>query len=89
LAAALKKQAPDFIRKLLEKGVKYVYRYGVEDVVSTTGTSIIGAYGQHVNPGDDNETIRKKVEMEVRRHSDRFEWHEDGSMSVTHIVPSK
>ncbi|KAH8657864.1 hypothetical protein BX600DRAFT_60604 [Xylariales sp. PMI_506] len=87
LAAALKKQAPEFVEKLLRLGVKYVYRYGLEDVVSTTGTSVLGAYGQHVKPGDDSETFRKKVEEEVRRHSNIFEWHEDGSLSVTHIVP--
>ncbi|KAI1399827.1 Clavaminate synthase-like protein [Hypoxylon fuscum] len=87
LAAALKKQAPEFVQKLLKKGVKYIYRYGLEDVKSNTGTSVIGAYGQHVKPGDDKGTIRKKIEQEVRRHSDRFEWHEDGSLSVTHIVP--
>jgi hypothetical protein len=66
-----------------------VYRYGVEDVISTTGTSVLGAYGQHVKAGDDEETIRNKIEAEVRRHSDRFEWHEDGSLSVTHVVPSR
>ncbi|KAI0130325.1 hypothetical protein BJ170DRAFT_578513 [Xylariales sp. AK1849] len=87
LAAALKQQAPEFVQKLLEKGVKYLYRYGLEDVVSTTGASVISAYGQHVKPGDDKETMRKKIEEEVRRHSNRFEWHADGSLSVTHIVP--
>lgn len=90
LATALKKRAPEFVEKLLQKGVKYVYRYGVEDVVkSNTGTSVIGAYGQHVIADDDKETARKKIEEQVRRHSDRFEWHEDGSLSVTHVVPSK
>ncbi|KAI1843255.1 hypothetical protein JX265_012172 [Neoarthrinium moseri] len=87
LAAALNEQAPEFVQALLEKGVKYVYRYGLEDVASNTGTSVLGAYGQHVQPGDDQETRRKKIEDEVRRHSDHFEWHEDGSLSVTHIVP--
>ncbi|KAI1382668.1 Clavaminate synthase-like protein [Hypoxylon trugodes] len=87
LATALKKKAPAFVEKLLQKGVKYVYRYGLEDVKSNTGTSVIGAYGQHVQPDDGEETRRKKIEQEVKRHSDRFEWHDDGSLSVTHIVP--
>ncbi|KAI1858035.1 uncharacterized protein JN550_012928 [Neoarthrinium moseri] len=87
LAAALNEQAPEFVQALLEKGVKYVYRYGLEEVASNTGTSVLGAYGQHVQPGDDQETRREKIEDEVRRHSDHFEWHEDGSLSVTHIVP--
>ncbi|KAF2995023.1 hypothetical protein E8E14_003901 [Neopestalotiopsis sp. 37M] len=87
LAASLNKHAPDFVHRLLEKGVKYLYRYGVEDVASNTGTSVLGAYGQHVQPGDDAATVRSKIESEVRRHSNRFEWYEDGSLSVTHIVP--
>ncbi|KAI1759775.1 Clavaminate synthase-like protein [Hypoxylon sp. FL1150] len=87
LAAALKKRAPEFVDKLLQRGVKYVYRYGVEDVNSNTGTGVIGAYGQHVKADDDPTTARKKIEEQVRRHSDRFEWHEDGSLSVTHVVP--
>jgi hypothetical protein len=78
-----------FYNKLLSHGVRYVYRYGREQVQSNTGASIFAAYGQHVVQGDDEETIRRKVEAEVRRHSNKFEWHEDGSLSVTHIVPSE
>ena len=89
LANTLQQKAPRFYQKLLDRGVRYVYRYGREEVVSTTGASIRAAYGQHVKPGDDESTFRRKVEAEVRRHSDRFEWHEDGSLSVTHVVPSE
>lgn len=88
LVKALQEQAPEFVEKLQAKGVKYVYRYGVEKIVSTTGASIFDAYGQHVNPEDDEKTARKKMEQEVRRHSNNFEWHDDGSLSVTHVVPS-
>ncbi|KAK7736648.1 hypothetical protein SLS53_006854 [Cytospora paraplurivora] len=87
LAKALREQAPQFVENLRKKGVKYVYRYGVAKVVSSTGASIIDAYGQHVKPEDDEITVRKKVEQEVRRHSHELEWHEDGSLSVTHVVP--
>ncbi|KAH8661684.1 hypothetical protein BGZ60DRAFT_413717 [Tricladium varicosporioides] len=87
LAAALQKQAPEFFEELLQKGVRYIYRYGKEDVKSNTGTSVFGAYGSEILPGDDEKTSRAKIEREVRRHSNRFEWHEDGSLSVTHIVP--
>lgn len=66
-----------------------MYRYHPKDVVSTVGTSVFSAYGQEIQAEDDTETIRQKIEAEVRRHSNRFEWHEDGSISVTHIVPSK
>ncbi|OAK97015.1 Clavaminate synthase-like protein [Phaeosphaeriaceae sp. SRC1lsM3a] len=87
LAHRLREQAPDFFDLLLQKGVRYLYRYGREQVTSTTGASVFAAYGQEVQDGDDEETIRAKIEKEVRRHSELFEWHDDGSLSVTHIVP--
>lgn len=89
LVKALKKQAPEFVEKLYRKGVKYVYRYGTSTIVSTTGASVLDAYGQQVEPGDDEVTARAKIEAEIRRHSHDFEWHDDGSLSVTHVVPSK
>lgn len=76
LAWKLKKEAPDFLKQLLERGVKYVYRYGREEVKSNTGASIFAAYGQHVKENDDKATIKQKVEAEVR------------SLSVTHVIPS-
>ena len=87
LAHKLKEAAPDFYQRLLEKGVRYVYRYGRTQVTSTTGAGIFAAYGQHVNVDDSEEAIRQKIEAEVKRHSNLFEWHSDGSLSVTHIVP--
>jgi len=53
------------------------------------GNGVLGAYGQEVKPEDDVEAVKRKVEKEVERHSYRWEWHEDGSISVTHIVPRK
>lgn len=89
MAAEIKRQAPEFYDKLLKKGIRYVYRYGKENVVSTTGTSVFGAYGQHVLPTNDDKTARQKIEEEVRRHSNVFEWNEDGSLTVTHTTPCK
>ncbi|KAF6835561.1 taurine catabolism dioxygenase [Colletotrichum plurivorum] len=88
VAHELARQAPRFFSELLDKGVKYVYRYTVNPLVSNTGTSVRGAYGQEITDEDDEATARRKIEAEVRRHSERFEWHEDGSLSVTHIVPA-
>jgi alpha-ketoglutarate-dependent taurine dioxygenase len=88
IAHKLSKLAPAFLSELLTKGAKYTYRYTVNTLVSNTGTSIRGAYGEHVTDDDDEETARQKVETEIRRHSERFEWHEDGSLSVTHVVPA-
>lgn len=87
LASRLERQAPQFYQQLLSKGVRYVYRYGREQVTSTTGASVFAAYGQHVDAEDDESTTRAKIESEVKRHSEHFEWHEDGSLSVIHTVP--
>ncbi|KAJ8116585.1 hypothetical protein OPT61_g2017 [Boeremia exigua] len=87
LAHKLKTLAPEFYEQLQAKGVRYVYRYGRQQVTSTTGASVFAAYGQHVLDSDSEATIRQKIEAEVRRHSDLFQWHDDGSLSVTHIVP--
>lgn len=43
--------------------------------------------GQEVRPEDDAETVRAKVEQEIRKHSDRFTFHDDGSLTVWHRVP--
>ncbi|KAF1998131.1 Clavaminate synthase-like protein [Amniculicola lignicola CBS 123094] len=75
LANRLKTQLPEFYERLLKKGVRYLYRYGRENIVSTTGSSVFAAYGQNVKANDDEATIRKKIE------------DEDGSLSVTHVVP--
>ncbi|UPX16441.1 uncharacterized protein EKO05_0006840 [Ascochyta rabiei] len=87
LAYRLKAAAPDFYQQLLIKGVRYVYRYGCQQVTSTTGASVFTAYGQHITEGDDEDTIRRKIEAEVKRQSNLSQWHDDGGLSVTHIVP--
>jgi alpha-ketoglutarate-dependent taurine dioxygenase len=89
LIKRLDEEAPEFLNKLSKHGVQYLYRYSRKEVVSTVGATVFAAYGQEIAPGDDEATIRTKVEREVRRHSNRFVWHDDGSLSVTHIVPSK
>ncbi|KAF2034203.1 Clavaminate synthase-like protein [Setomelanomma holmii] len=86
LAHRLEKEALDFFQQLLQKGVRYLYGYRREQVESTTCASVFAAYGQHVQDGDDDDMIRAKIEKEVKRHSELFEWHEDSSLSVTHIV---
>ncbi|GJN91803.1 hypothetical protein Rhopal_004826-T1 [Rhodotorula paludigena] len=88
VAARLKAQAPRFFKALSEKGILYSYRYTVANVdTSNSGSSILTAYGQDVRPEDDAETVRAKVEQEIRKHSDRFTFHDDGSLTVWHRVP--
>ncbi|KAL2848187.1 hypothetical protein BJY01DRAFT_262763 [Aspergillus pseudoustus] len=88
IATQLEERAPAFLEQLRSRGARYTYRYTTEQLVSNTGNSIRGAYGEHVTDEDDGETFRRKVEAEIRRHSERFEWHDDGSLSVTHVVPA-
>jgi hypothetical protein len=87
LAHRLEQVARDLFAKLLEKGVKYVYRYGRAQVQSNTGASVLAGHGQLVEDGDDESTIRAKIKEAVRKHSEAFEWHDDGSLSVEHVEP--
>ncbi|KAK2033191.1 hypothetical protein LX32DRAFT_660761 [Colletotrichum zoysiae] len=96
IARELSRQRPKFFSELLTKGVKYVYRYTVIPLVfvSNTGPGVRGgggggggAYGRDVTDEDTDEMARNKIENGVRRHRHRFVWHEDGSISVTHMVP--
>ncbi|GAA5872282.1 hypothetical protein JCM8547_004800 [Rhodosporidiobolus lusitaniae] len=87
-ASQLEKRAPEFLKKLEEKGVLYSYRYTVEDAEgSNSGNSVASAYGKDLLPGDSPAVQREKVEAEVRRHSNRFKWEQDGSLTVWHRVP--
>ncbi|KAL4873982.1 hypothetical protein BDV12DRAFT_181873 [Aspergillus spectabilis] len=88
IAHELKKRVPVFLADLKRLGARYTYRFTTTQLVSNTGNSIRGAYGEFVRDWDDEETVRRKVEREVRRHSEEFEWHADGSLSVTHVVPA-
>ncbi|KAL4907091.1 hypothetical protein BDW74DRAFT_167095 [Aspergillus multicolor] len=88
IAHLLEKVVPEFLKHLKRLGAKYTYRYTRTTAASNTGNSVRGAYGQHVTDDDDEQTFRQKIEDEVRRHSENFEWHEDGSLSVTHVVPA-
>lgn len=87
IAKRLSELAPAFLADLRRLGAKYTYRYTSKQLVSNTGNSVRGAYGQHVSEDDEVETFRRKIETEVKRHSEHYEWHEDGSLSVTHVVP--
>ncbi|KAL4960103.1 uncharacterized protein BDV14DRAFT_205032 [Aspergillus stella-maris] len=88
IAHKLQERTPGFLADLRRLGARYTYRYTTETLVSNTGNSIRGAYGQNVNDDDDEKTFKTKIEAEVRRHSENFEWHADGSLSVTHAVPA-
>lgn len=72
------------------QGGLYAYRYTKDAVLtSNTGASVLDAYGRHVLPSDSPEERKRKVEADIRRHSNRFEWHENGDLTVSHVVPGK
>ncbi|KAF8912284.1 hypothetical protein CPB85DRAFT_1508865, partial [Mucidula mucida] len=84
----LSEEVPEFVAELKKRGVLYAYRYTKDTVkTSNSGASVIAAYGKFVVPDDSPEVIRQKVEEQVRRHSLRFEWHENGDLTVWHRVP--
>ncbi|CZR57569.1 uncharacterized protein PAC_07458 [Phialocephala subalpina] len=87
LASYIERELPEFYKALKEKGVRYIYRYSKEtNSQSNTGASVTAAYGSEIRLGDEEEVVRK-IEREVERHSWKYEWHEDGGLSVTHVVP--
>ncbi|OJJ42801.1 hypothetical protein ASPZODRAFT_28886 [Penicilliopsis zonata CBS 506.65] len=45
------------------------------------------SFGQDFHPGDDLETQKKKVEVQVRRLTDSFRWLEDDTLELTQFVP--
>ncbi|KAF8866243.1 Clavaminate synthase-like protein [Acephala macrosclerotiorum] len=88
LATYVETHLPTFYQALLKKGVRYIYRYSKEtNSQSNTGASVTAAYRSEVREWDDEETVKRKIEREVQRHSWRWEWHEDGGLSVVHVVP--
>ncbi|GAA5967726.1 hypothetical protein JCM3765_000011 [Sporobolomyces pararoseus] len=88
--ARLQKEVPQFVEDLAKKGISYVYQYQQEaNPGSNLGNSIARAYpAANLLPTDDEETKRRKIEEQVKRHSDEWKWGEDGSLSVTHQLSS-
>jgi len=84
--ARLKQEVPQFVDDLAKKGITYVYQYQVElNPGSNLGNSIERAYpAANLLPTDDAETKRRKIEEQVKRHSNEWKWEENGSLSVTH-----
>lgn len=65
----LKQRHPDFIQEIEKQGVKYqlFYPNTARDQTASPGNSVLQAYGQHVLDSDDTETIREKIEAEIKR----------------------
>ncbi|GAA5834171.1 hypothetical protein JCM3766R1_004479 [Sporobolomyces carnicolor] len=88
--ARLQKEVPQFVEDLARKGISYRYQYQQEaNPNSNLGNSIARAYpAANLLPTDDEQTKRRKIEEQVKRHSDEWTWEEDGSLSVTHRLSS-
>ncbi|KAF2001515.1 Clavaminate synthase-like protein [Amniculicola lignicola CBS 123094] len=88
---------PEFIETVEERGIKYqlTYKNGPRDQVESPGTTVLQAYGAKVVDGDDVETVRGKIEEEVRRLPtamwewlDRGEGNELGNLRVWQHLPA-
>lgn len=68
------------------QGIKYTYRYQTTvNAGSNGGNNIRRAYDRAgVVDGDDEATIRAKIETQIKLHSNEWTWKEDGSLEVIH-----
>uniref|UniRef100_A0A0W0FBM3 TauD/TfdA-like domain-containing protein n=1 Tax=Moniliophthora roreri TaxID=221103 RepID=A0A0W0FBM3_MONRR len=73
--------APEFIDALTEKGVTYTIYHPTNNIPNTAwGNGILNAWGSQVTPKDDDGTVKRKVEAEIKRISPEStcEWIEEG-----------
>ncbi|KAK7030430.1 hypothetical protein VNI00_014174 [Paramarasmius palmivorus] len=79
----LKTLAPEFVDTLAEKGVTYTIYHPSTNIPNTAwGNGVLNAWGSQVTPEDDAETIKRKVEAEIKRISPEStcEWIEEGEL---------
>jgi alpha-ketoglutarate-dependent taurine dioxygenase len=83
-------EMPEFIEKLAHKGLLSKVTYKV-DRQYTGGSTLQQAFGKEVKPGDDETTRRTKIEAQIRRYGrgehTTWEWHDDGSLVLSHRLP--
>lgn len=85
------KEMPEFIQAAKEKGLMSpdIYRApGMEgkNFIFTWAGPL--AFGAHIKPGDDMETMKKKAEKEVVRLTPHFWWRDEDQLEVHQYVPA-
>ncbi|WRT65278.1 uncharacterized protein IL334_002221 [Kwoniella shivajii] len=83
-------EIPDFVEEVQKRGLSMTQIYpapyendGKSNYFDYTG---VDTFGHTLQPGDEPTTVRRKVEEQVRRLTDDFEWLEDGSIKVVQHV---
>lgn len=73
-----------------EQGIRYtIYHPPTKLSLDANGNGVVAAWGSQVVPGDDDETIKAKVEAEIQRISPEtsWEWQPDGGLFTFQRVP--
>nr|XP_019010647.1 uncharacterized protein I206_05121 [Kwoniella pini CBS 10737]OCF49428.1 hypothetical protein I206_05121 [Kwoniella pini CBS 10737] len=80
-------EIPEFVKEVNERGLSMTQIYPAPyDNDGKVSWKLLDTFGQTLKLGDDQETIRQKVEAQVRRLTDDYEWLEDGSIRVVQHV---
>ncbi|GJN92979.1 hypothetical protein Rhopal_006024-T1 [Rhodotorula paludigena] len=90
LLQRLQEEAPEFVEELVAKGVRYtIYHPPTKRSLDANGNGVVAAWGSQVVQGDDDETIKAKVEAEIQRISPEtsWEWQPDGGLFTFQRVP--
>ncbi|CAD6588842.1 MAG: hypothetical protein CYPHOPRED_004558, partial [Cyphobasidiales sp. Tagirdzhanova-0007] len=79
----LHSEAPEFINELYRKGVRYtIYHPAAKLSNDANGNGVLAAWGSQVLPSDAADTVKGKVEAEIRKTSPNstWEWQPDGGL---------
>ena len=86
-----RQEIPDFIEELAAKGILSRVTYKVERQYQG-GSTLKQAFGKEILEGDDEATRRSKIEAQIARYGrgehTTWEWANDGSIVVTHRLPT-
>ncbi|KIK61194.1 hypothetical protein GYMLUDRAFT_225410 [Collybiopsis luxurians FD-317 M1] len=94
LLQRLQEEAPEFVKNLLEKvlfGVTYtIYHPPTQLSGNANGNGVRAAWGSKIEPGDDDETAKRKIEQEIQRISPEttWDWQADGGLFTKQRVPA-
>ncbi|KAM0748748.1 Clavaminate synthase-like protein [Meredithblackwellia eburnea MCA 4105] len=88
--ARVQAEIPQLIEELKNRGAQYQYRYQRHvNPNSNSGNSLARAYPDAgLLETDDEDTLRAKIEPQVKRHADIWSWADDGTLTVTHKLKS-
>ncbi|KAL0935900.1 taurine catabolism dioxygenase [Colletotrichum truncatum] len=83
-------EIPELVEQVHKRGLgmKMVFRApGNEAKVNSFNWAGEHSFGRELRPGDDDATVKQKVETQVRKLTDDFKWQDDGSLELTQHIP--